>query len=140
MEIEVGGRTYENVRSNAYWTRVHLDTTMWPDAEDAKCYKAHLQDCIDNPTVGFLARKKYITGYRMNYPEYAWRNRKIMENDTYIKGAKDYLRSITKTLYPKTRHIREYIIESGRVALDEIKPCKGYNLAEKILLAAKRNF
>ena len=141
MEIELEAMPkYEKIRSNAYWTRVHLDTTMWPDIEDAKAYKAHLQDCIDNPTVGFLARRKYITGKRMTFPDYAWRNKKIMENDRYIKATKDYLNGYVKTLYPKTKHIREYIVNSDRIALDYIKPCKGYNFFDKMLIAMKKIF
>ena len=138
MEIEVGGMPYENVRSNAYWTRVHFDTSMWPDVENAKCYKAHLQDCIDNPTVGFLARRKYITGKRMNYPDFAWRNKKIMENDNNIKTTKNYLKGYVDFLYPKTKHIRKYIVNNDRVVLDYVKPRQGYNMFEKMLITLKR--
>jgi hypothetical protein len=140
MEIESGPcrLPYENVRSNAYWTRVHFDTQLWPDIDGAAHYRKHLQDCIDNPTIGLLARKKYITGPRMNYPDFAWRNRKIMENDKGIEAAVKYLKGVVNTLYPKTKHIREYMIDKNRVALDEIRPCKGYNRLDKLMIALKK--
>lgn len=138
MEIEMGGCPYEKVRSNACRARVHLDATRWPDIEDAEYYKAHLKDCIDNPTVGFLARKKYITGPRMEYPDFAWRNRKILENDRGIDAATKYLKGIVNTLYPKTKHIRAYIIDKKRVVLDEILPCKGYSHFDKLMIALKK--
>ena len=75
---------YENVRSNAYWSRVHIDTSLRIDNSDIEQYKAHLKDCNENPTIGLLAKRKYITQKPMNYPEYAQRNRLYLERQPVI--------------------------------------------------------
>ena len=140
MEIGGGPSTYESVRDNAYWTRVHWDTSLWPDVYSAKTYKAHLQDCIDNPTVGFLARRQYITKKPMNYSDFAWRNQKIMENDESVKKLKIELETILKRDFKKTRALRRYIINHDRVVLDEIKPGKGYKRLNKLRIILMRIF
>ena len=40
MEIELGPfPKYENVRSNAYWSRVHIDTSLRIDNSDIEEFK-----------------------------------------------------------------------------------------------------
>ena len=69
MEIELGPfPKYENVRYNAYWTRVGINTRLGIDKDNIDDYKAHLQDCNNNPTIGMLARRKYITGKANGLP------------------------------------------------------------------------
>ena len=139
MEIEIeSSPKYESVRSNAYWSRVHLDTSFLPDEYDLGTYKAHLQDCKENPTVGLLAGKKYITGKPMNYPEYAHRNLNYLERQPEIDMLKKSINKKIKTLYPKTRHLREYIIENKRVVLDYTEKSKKYTKFDKLMILFKK--
>lgn len=139
MEIELGPfPKYESIRSNAYWSRVHIDTRLKIDREDILDYKAHLQDCEKNPTVGLLAGKKYITGKPMNYPEYAYRNRCYLERQPEIDSLKKSLKNRINELYPKTKHIREYIINNNRVLLDGIEKSRKYTSLNKLMILLKK--
>ena len=137
-EIEIGGVSYENARNNAYWTRVHLDTSFLPDAEDALIYKNHIEDCFEHPTSGMLIRRKYITKKPFNYPVFARRNLKLMENEEVIKGLKKQFDNLLSKLYPKTKHLREYIIQKDRINLDFVKSAQKYTKTDKLLIALKR--
>ena len=140
MEIELGPfPKYENVRSNAFWSRAAIDTLLSIDSDNIEEYKSHLQDCEKNPTVGFLARHKYITGKPMNYPITAKRNMRYLERQPEIDSLRKSIENKIKTeLYPRTRHIREYIIENERVTLDEIEKCRKYTKSDKLKILLKR--
>lgn len=135
MEIDLGPIVkYEQARVNSYWTRVGIDTRLLTDSDDINYYKRHLMDCEKNPTVGMIIRKKYITGSPMNYPECARRNIKFMNQQPEIS---DLIKSVDKKiqeLYPRTKHIREYIIDSRRVLLDEVKKSKKYTIFNKLAI------
>lgn len=138
-EIEIGVEPkYENVKYNAYWSRVHIDTRLMPDEYDLGTYKAHLQDCEKNPTVGMLARKKYINSKPMNYPECAKRNIHILERQPEIDSLKKDIENKINKLYPKTKHIREYIIDNKRVVLDYIEKNKKYTKFDKLMILFKK--
>lgn len=139
MEIELGPfPKYENVRYNAYWTRVGINTRLGIDHDNIDDYKAHLQDCYNNPTVGMLAKRKYITKKPMDYPMHARRNINDMEKDTEIKALRNSLNKKIKNLYPNTKHIREYIINSDRVKLDGIKKIEKYTALNKLIIFCKK--
>lgn len=135
MEIDLGPIVkYEDARSNAYWSRAGIDTRLLASSMNVSDYKNHLLDCEKNPTVGMIIRKKYITGSPMNYPEGARRNIKFMNQQPEIS---DLIKSVDKKiqeLYPRTKHIREYIIDSRRVLLDEVKKCKKYTIFNKLAI------
>ena len=135
--IEIPAK-YENVKSNAYWARVHFDTTFMPDIEDADAYKAHLEDCEKHPTTGLLARRKYLDKKKMNYPEYAWRNKKIMEREQEVDVLQKRMNEKIDKLYPWTKNIRKYIINTDRVVLDFVEPKKPYGKVEKLILALRK--
>ena len=139
MEIELGPLPkFEDIRSNAFWSRTHIDTRMRPDFDDADIYAAHLRDCNNNPTIGLLARRQYITKKPMNYPTYAMRNFAIIKNHPEVGELEKSLKNKIKTLYPRTKHIREYIINNDRVELDLVKPTKKYSFLNKIAIFCKR--
>lgn len=130
---------YENVRRNAYWTRVGIDTRLKVDEDNIEDYKKHLRDCDNNPTIGYLAQREYITGKPMNYPECAKRNRHYMERQPEIKALKESIKEkINKTLYPSTKHIRKYIIDNERVVLNRIKKVEKYTIFNKLKIMFKR--
>ena len=139
MEIELGPfLKYENARHNAYWSRVAIDTRLKVDEDDMGCYKAHLQDCENHPTSGLLIKHKYITGKPMNYPAYASRNIRYMERQPEIDTLQKTINAKLNSLYPNTKHIRQYTIDNNRVLLDFVEPVKKYSVFEKILLMARR--
>ncbi len=139
MEIELGPfPKYENVRSNAYWSRVHIDTSLRIDDSDIEEYKAHLKDCNENPTIGLLAKRKYITKKPMNYPEYAHRNMRDLESQSVISELKKDLKSRIDKLYPNTKRIRDYIINNDRVTLDIVEKHKKYTAFNKLMIMLKK--
>lgn len=139
MEIELGPfPKYENVRSNAYWSRVHIDTSLRIDDSDIEEYKAHLKDCNENPTIGLLAKRKYITKKPMNYPEYAHRNMRDLESQSVISELKKDLKSRIDKLYPNTKRIRDYIINHDRVTLDIVEKHKKYTTFNKLMIMLKK--
>ena len=135
MEIDLGPIVkYEQARSNAYWSRVGIDTRLLASSMNVSDYKNHLLDCEKNPTVGMIIRKKYITGKPMNYPEGARRNIKFIKQQPEIESLTKIIDEKIERLYPKTRHIREYIIDTGRVLLDEVKRKKEYTIFDKLAI------
>lgn len=141
MEIELGPfPKYEDVRYNAYWSKVGIDTSLSIEDHNIDNYKAHLKDCESNPTIGLLARRKYITGKPMNYPAYAKRNIKDLERQPEIDELNKSVKAEIKNLYPKTKHIRKYIIDSERVLLDCTEKSKKYTALNKLAILFKKIF
>jgi hypothetical protein len=139
MEIELGPFCkLEHIKYNAYWSRVHIDSRLKIDEKDIIDYKEHLKDCQKNPTIGLLAGKKYITGKPMNYPEYANRNIRYLERQPEIDELKKSLKKKINDLYPKTKHIREYIISSKRVVFSTIEKSKKYTAFDKLIILLKK--
>lgn len=139
MEIGIEAPTrYGNVRNNAYWSRVLIDTTLNVDLEDISNYKEHLKDCNSNPTVGLLARRKYITKKPMNYPIHARRNLRFIKSQPEIKSLNTSLINKINELYPRTKHLRQYIIDSDRVILDGINQSNKSTVFNKLMIFFKR--
>ncbi len=139
MEIELGPfPKYPSVRSNAFWSRLHIDTSLRIDDSDIEEYKAHLKDCNENPTVGLLAKRKYITRKPMEQPIFAKRNMHYLEKQPEIKKLKKAFESKVNTLYPSTKHIREYIINEDRVLLDYVKRSQKYTSFDKLMIMLKK--
>lgn len=101
-------------------------------------HKEHLKDCNNNPTVGLLARRKYITKKPMDYPVHASRNIHHIEKQPEIESLNNSLKNKINELYPKTKQIRQYIINSDRVVLDEVKRSKKYTIFNKLTMILKR--
>ena len=121
MEIELGPfLKYEQARSNAYWAKAAIDTKLRADDHDFDDYKAH------------------ITGKPNNYPSYAIRNKYYMDNQREVKILKEGLKAKLGFLYPRTNHIRKYIVSNHRVLLDSIEPIKKYTTLDKISIFVKR--
>ena len=139
MEISSGEISkFKNIKYHAYWTNVHLDTSLTPDANDVKDYKAYLNNRIDNPTVGSLADHKYISGKSHNYPSDFYRNKNTIEADSGVSQLKQVLTNKIQGLYPKSRKIREHIIAGDRLELDYVKKSKGYKLIDKLKILLRK--
>lgn len=131
MEIDDSGLRFGNIKNNAFWSGVHMDTTLYPSKGVDADYKAFLKESINNPTVGLLAEKRYISG-KLNYPDAYHRNREIIEYNPQIAKLKNTLDKKIKELYPKTKEIREYIASSNRVVLNCVEKSKIYNILNKL--------
>jgi hypothetical protein len=129
---------YSDVIQNAYWVRASLNSRLRPDEYDIKDYKAHLHDCKKNPTIGFLARKRYIKGRPMEYPLAAKRNLRDINKQPEIDILQKSIDEKIQTLYPRTKHIRQYIIDNKRVALDGIEEIRKYTIFDKMAIFLKR--
>ena len=139
MEIELGPfPKYESIRYNAYWSRKGIDTRFEVDEDVLDTYKAHLKDCENKPTVGMLARKKYITGKPMNYSIEARRNLHYMHRQPEVKELRNALNNKINELYPRTKHIRKYITDTNRVVLDYVEKARKYTVFNKLKIALKR--
>ncbi|MDO4975406.1 MAG: hypothetical protein Q4E61_03725, partial [Alphaproteobacteria bacterium] len=86
----------------------------------------------------FLAKRKYITGKKKFYPEYAKRNLNIFEKQPEIIALKNSIDKKINKLYPKTKLLRQYIINHDRVLLDRIEKIKKYTIKDKLILSLKR--
>lgn len=140
-ELEVGYISpYERIKSNAYWARVHIDTTLWPSDYGKEEYAAHINDCVQNPTRGFIVRKKYITGKPMNYPEFAKRNCLIFDCQEDVAELNKELKNKVNILYPKTKYARSYIIDNKRIAIDFVEKAKRYTKFDKAKIVLKNIF
>ena len=141
-ELEIGftNPKLEKIKSNAYWSRVNIDTKLWPSTVGCDDYARHIQDCIDNPTRGLIARRKYITGKPMNYPEYASRNKLIFENKPKVKILLKKFNDEMKNLYKKTRYARKYIIDDDRLSLDTVTRARKYTKFDRTMIFLKKLF
>ena len=140
MELEIGVfPRFEDVKRNAFWAKAAMDTTLRVDKRSLETYKAHLQDCEKNPTIGLLANKQYITNFSMNYGETARRNQRYMERQPEIDMLQKSIKSKVNELYPKTKNIRQYIIDNGRVILDNMRPTRGYNFFNRLKIFLKNS-
>ena len=139
MEVELGPfPQFEQVRSNAYWSRAHIDTRFAPDDGSIETYKTHLKDCYNHPTSGMLAKRKYIDKRPMDYPLCARYNKSVMEMHPEVKALKKSFENEMKKLYPKTRFARQYIIDKDRIMFDCVEHSKKYSIWNKIAIFCRR--
>ena len=120
METILGGSRYENIKHNAYWNNVTLDTKFHPEGSDVDTAINHLVDCKNKPTVALLARKKCRTN---NYPQYFKRNLfELYESSKGVRNADLAYRETFNSLYPKTGKARKLLIDSESIVLNYVKP------------------
>ena len=72
-EYMEGGSRFERINNNAFWANAHLDTRLQLDKNNIDENYNHIKDCIDNPTTGLIAGRKYRT---LNYPMHYARNQR----------------------------------------------------------------
>ncbi len=93
-----------------------------------KEYIKHLEDCIANPTIGLTARHKFMKGYTPS-PE-------LKRNPT-VKYLEEILNERINAFYPKTKVLRQYIIDSGRMRMFHISKAKPFTFIDKAKIALK---
>lgn len=121
MKFEVGGgNRFLQIRRNAYWANINLDSrfVFYNSAKDDMI--AHLKDCIENPTRGLLARREQ-TGKKINYPGYYDFHKKQISKLPEVKQLNDVFESKLVTMYPKTLSVRNYLIKNENLVLNRVK-------------------
>lgn len=136
-ELKVNVSRFESVKKNAYQARTVLDTGFLPSAIDVDCYIDHIKDCIKTPTVGLIAREKYINKKPKDFPICFLRNKAMMDEVPVVKRLNSELDSKLGKLYPTTAKIREFIIKDGRLNLYNVTKSRGYNMLDKLKLLCK---
>ena len=123
----------KRIRKNAISASYALNKKSMPAENDILEYSKHLKDKMNYPTIAMLAMREQYPG-RVLTAMYD-RNKTYLEthvNETKILNAA--AENTIKRLYPKTRSIREYIINNERIVLDFVKKSKGYNILDKLRL------
>ncbi len=121
METILGGNRFSKLENHAYWANVNLDTRFHVDKDSVDYNHKQIQDCINHPTTGLLAAKKYKT---YNYIHCYERNYKELLTIPLIKNATDYFESKFQKLYPKTGKARKFLINNNNIVLNYVKPIK----------------
>lgn len=118
----------------------YLDSCTTPDKISVEYYLAHLKDCYEHPTLGFLAKKDYLNYSGLTYPSQYVQNRSIIEDDDKIAHMKIRLKKRLAELYPKTKYIREYITNNDRISMYWVKPADKYTFVDRFKIGLKKLF
>ena len=139
LEIKTGNKklTAYSCMEHANRAKACLDRRALPDSMAVNYYMEHLQDCYDCPTLGFLANKYYYNSPSINFPSKYVQNRRLLECDEEIIMMHEKIRERINNLYPRTKYIRQYIINDDRLSLYYVKPSRGYNFWDKFKISAK---
>ena len=98
------------IKLNAQRTRSFMDSRTIASIYDVDFYKAHLEDCIQNPTRGKIAQQQFIVN-AIDESEGAWINQQIMNRQPEIKP-------LLKSL---TIQSRLYILEQVKLEITSLK-------------------
>lgn len=129
---------FANIEAKASWLSVHIDSDFVPNRYSTEVYKECLENSEIFPIAGLLAKRQYIDKMPKKHPQESQRNQKLLEKDPTIAVLIKNFKEKLKTLYPRTRHIREYIINTDRVVLNTVEPRRSYGRIEKLMLALRR--
>ncbi len=110
---------FDKIKYNAYWNNAHLDSRMRVTKDLVDDAVSHLNDCINNPTIGLLARKKFRT---YNYPDCFKRNLEDLHKYKSVQTADQAFNDHFSALYPRTGNARKFLINSKSIVLDYVKP------------------
>ena len=119
-------------RQIAIAARNSMDTDLPPKMVGIKEYQRLLEYKTAKPTVGLLAEREAFLFKNIKSPSDCYINKKIMDKHKRIVYLKNVFEKNVKRLYPQTRLMRMFIIESGRLDLDKVTKSKGYNLFDKL--------
>lgn len=123
----------DNVYRNAYLSNSEIDKDLLIHADYIKNTLAHMDDCIECPTRGLLARRICQNNGNERSPKYYRKNLAELKTFPQFKIKKEALNERIHTLYPETARARKLIIESNAVVYNRvIKPTLLKNLYIKI--------
>lgn len=109
---------HETIKQNAKFSNYESSQT--------KYYLKHLDNSLWNPTIGAIAKHQYICD-----PKY------LPEDKYAVKYLKNILKDKINEFYPKTKKIREYIINDNRLNFNYVTKSKGYNILDKLKILMK---
>lgn len=132
MEIEDGGfiRSYDIKRNARCYIRALSDKWAMYGSPEKSEYThdiiCHLDDCMINPTKGFLLRHEAFDNFvkqcsQEEYDVYLFNSNRILKND-YIKRQTELLKERLNELYPKTKNLRMALIYNDRIKSNEVLP------------------
>jgi len=81
----------------------------------------HMYNCIDNPTLGLLARHEAKKGVRLN-KNIISNNNQLLSLQNEYKNLVTQFSHVQFKLYPKTSKLRQTLIDSNRLSLDKVAP------------------
>lgn len=137
--IEVTTPKFDRVKTNAITAKNVLEVSYPVRTRNfrIKNIMPHLDDCNYHPTTGLLARQQYIENAPKSFPLNFERNKATLRKHPTFKYLNEILEDTLNKLYPKTKKIRQYIIENNRLNLDYVTRAKGYNLIDKLKIFLK---
>ena len=132
--IEATTPKFDRVKTNAQTAKLILETKRLSHSYDHNIeqIQRHLDDCNYHPTTGLLARQKYIENAPKIFPGRFIRNKETLKSHPTFQYLNGILEDTLNKLYPKTKKIRQYIIQNNRIDLDYVTRAKGYNLIDKL--------
>ncbi len=117
-----------NIKNNAQYAKCELDTSLRVHPDFIKRNLAHIQDCIENPTRGLIARRQMRKSelnapkyYRVNFNEYM--NMPVVKEKLKEFNDKFY----SKSLYYKTGYFRKQLIKHDRVIFGKVIKSSKFN-------------
>lgn len=137
-KLITGFTPFDNVRRNAYWAHTEIDSRFPLDESTINFYSKHLKDKIKHPTNGMLAMRE-MSKTSKNYPMAYDTKMKIL-NKQIARTAKLFKKynDLINTIYPKTKKIREYIINHDKVVLHKVKKTNGFSLINNLIYSLLR--
>ena len=123
MEIADGFSRFDSIKRNAYWHHIHLDTRFRVSADDVSDTLDHLDDCINHPTTGLIARRQALKD-KLNYPEFYKRNQIEMFKLPKVAQKNDSFEKKFNELYPKTGSLRKNLIDKQRITFSYLSKPK----------------
>lgn len=113
-------KPYREVALNAALLKNLLDRNCI-SAERMNCYYSHMTDCLNNPTVGAIARNQFIESVHKENPIQFKMNQLRIKGDTLYKHMHELLVNKEKELYPRSGELRNKIIKNKLVVIGKIK-------------------
>ena len=138
LKINNHRKYIENVKNNATELRMELDTRVPLRHTRCEKYLPHMDNCIYHPTTGLIARQEIIRNIQKNYPSNFSRNLHYLKSSDEYKYFSEILENKLDELYPRTKKLRQFLIENNHLSLYIIKRKQPLNLLDKIKLFLMR--
>ncbi len=120
----------EHTKSNAYNVRLLLNNRKRQPNDIVKQVEKQYQDCFYNPTIGLIAKHKYLKGMSDKLAV-KLHNIELLKSPI-IRLMKEQLEMRLDKLYPISKKARLYIVKNDRINLKTIQPSAGYTFMDKI--------
>ena len=110
-----------NIKNNAQYAKCELDTSLRVHPDFVNRNLAHIQDCIENPTRGLIARR-LMRKSELNAPKYYRNNLKEYMDFPAVKEKLSEFNEkfYSKSLYYKTGYFRKRLINQDRIVFGKV--------------------